>query len=204
MSAKPTYTKVFTSLEADSPNSVWGNEWDLLGLFCYVTRGSVLLNDQRWKISFVAHNLAQLGLSSPERSVVSRSTYVSTFFVRQLPAKNLPAYPIVGVVSDLLFPIYWEWDSLHCPPFTEMSEWDIFARFALLFGIRYCTNNNCNETLNWAKIALIGKLKLSFIHSITLLLVSQVILYSGESLITCRPPPEMACIYCNGGVWKIQ
>ena len=35
-------------------------------------------------------------------------------------------------------------------------------------------------------------------------LQAQVILYSDESLITQRPPPEMACIYCNGGVWKIQ
>ena len=29
---------------------------------------------------------------------------------------------------------------------------------------------------------------------------AQGILYSGESLITQRPPPEIACIYCNGGV----
>ena len=34
--------------------------------------------------------------------------------------------------------------------------------------------------------------------------LAQVILYSGESLITQRPLPEMSCIYCNGGVWKIQ
>ena len=35
-------------------------------------------------------------------------------------------------------------------------------------------------------------------------MVAQVILYSGESLITRRPPPEMASIYGNGGVWKVQ
>ena len=31
-------------------------------------------------------------------------------------------------------------------------------------------------------------------------LTAQVILYSGESLITQRPSIEMACIRCNGGV----
>ena len=35
-------------------------------------------------------------------------------------------------------------------------------------------------------------------------LVTQVLLYSGESHIAQRPPIEMAGIYCNGGVWKIQ
>ena len=29
---------------------------------------------------------------------------------------------------------------------------------------------------------------------------AQVILHSGESLIKQRPPPEMGCIYCKGGV----
>ena len=28
----------------------------------------------------------------------------------------------------------------------------------------------------------------------------QVILDSGESLMSRRPPLEMACIYCNGGI----
>ena len=35
---------------------------------------------------------------------------------------------------------------------------------------------------------------------INVIVLPQVMLHGGESLITQRPPPEMACIYCNGGV----
>ena len=45
---------------------------------------------------------------------------------------------------------------------------------------------------------------LTNLHSFQWTFIPQVMLYRCESLITQRPPHEMASIYCNGGVWKIQ